>query len=60
VGVERINLALDAGCFEVTLGSRKCGAFLDKFRNCQLLKNSAAWSYLVNPSSRCNTQRVLT
>ena len=57
--MERNNLALDAGSFEVPLGSRKCLVFLDKFRKCQLLKNSAPWSYLANPS-RCKTQRVLT
>ena len=39
---------------EVPLGSTKCGVFLDKFRNCQLFKNPAPWSYLANPSSRCN------
>jgi hypothetical protein len=41
------------------LGSRKYRVFLDKFRKCQLLKNSGPWSYLANPS-RCNTQHVLT
>ena len=59
--MERINLALDAGCFEVPLGFRKCGVFLEKFRKRQLLKNSAPWSYLANPSStRVGTLIVVT
>jgi len=32
LGIERNNSALDAGRFEIPLGSRKCGVFLDKFR----------------------------